>query len=503
MLQVGPCQKMPLLLKHIHTLSDYALFHCCCRCCRMAANPGVKVVLSLVASVNETSVMQLLGLGAGSTNTTAGRHLLSADVDSPSHGRRLQASCYPNCVYVDAAAAAAFAANATASAANYSQAANKTAQELVAACRAAQAADSNAVDSTGQPVGTSATSAAVDAARNAASAASQAAIASAAANQAMTSGNLTAASAAANQADLALATAQNWSSVAASASASGMPACMAVVSGTTADWAYFADYAVEDVPPFVSLDAPPLPPTYSSNAGLGPDAGNAVELKLANSSAVHSYTGVCGLCASTLFTFWSVHEGIKCSVPFQTVWKALHTQTNSCPCCWLVTCRCLQLIPGDVRLCAATQHFGHLPCHHHHQAPQRVHKLPHDTLLPQRLTTTCCRHSSNNSEHHCQHCSHHCSCAIQPTGQPAPGVLSHTATHRRCDICWWQQPPPGRLQQHSGRQCHPGRPCLGTVQPYRQLPSDHQRNGKGLAVHAWAAGCWCFVRQSRNGLQVA
>lgn len=57
------------------------------------------------------------------------------------------------------------------------------------------------------------------------------------------------------------------------------------------DWVYLGDYAVEDVPDFVTLDVPPLPPKYTTNSGLGPDAGHPVEDRLANSSAVVNYRG--------------------------------------------------------------------------------------------------------------------------------------------------------------------------------------------------------------------
>jgi hypothetical protein len=57
------------------------------------------------------------------------------------------------------------------------------------------------------------------------------------------------------------------------------------------DWVYMADYAVEDVPDFVTLDVPPLPPNYTTNSGLGPDAGHPTEDRLANSRAVLSYRG--------------------------------------------------------------------------------------------------------------------------------------------------------------------------------------------------------------------
>jgi hypothetical protein len=57
------------------------------------------------------------------------------------------------------------------------------------------------------------------------------------------------------------------------------------------DWVYMADYVVEDVPDLASLDVPPLPPNYTTNSGLGPDAGHQTEARLANSSAVVSYKG--------------------------------------------------------------------------------------------------------------------------------------------------------------------------------------------------------------------
>jgi hypothetical protein len=150
------------------------------------------------------------------------------------------------------------------------------------------------LDGNGRPVGSDATAAAADAARNAASAASQAAAAATSARQAAASGNLTVATLAGNQADLALDRAQNWSAVADYNNAYGLPACQAILAGTTIptpDWLYFADYAVEDLPAFVALDVPPLPPNYTSGAGLAPDAGNAIESMLANSSAVRRFTG--------------------------------------------------------------------------------------------------------------------------------------------------------------------------------------------------------------------
>lgn len=266
----------------------------------MTSNPGVSVVLSLVASVNATSVMQLLGLSTAG-NTTARRRLLFAEAEADSTitsptcaRRRLQATCFPNCTYRDVATANASAASAAVSAAIYAQAANQSAQGLLAACTAAQAADPGALDATGRPVGSDATAAAVDAARNAASAASQAAAAAAAARLAAASGNLTAATLAGNQADLALDRAQNWSAVADYNSAYGLPACQAIIAGTTIptpDWLYFADYAIEDLPSFVALDVPPLPPNYTSGAGLGLDTGNVIESRLANSSAVRRFTG--------------------------------------------------------------------------------------------------------------------------------------------------------------------------------------------------------------------
>lgn len=57
------------------------------------------------------------------------------------------------------------------------------------------------------------------------------------------------------------------------------------------DWAYMSDYAVEDLPVLAMLDVPPLPPNYTLDSGLGPDQGNLIETKLANSSVVTSFKG--------------------------------------------------------------------------------------------------------------------------------------------------------------------------------------------------------------------
>lgn len=66
---------------------------------------------------------------------------------------------------------------------------------------------------------------------------------------------------------------------------------VAPAPATVWDWVYLADYASEYVPDHGSLDVPPLPPNYTLSSGLGPDLGNAVEARLANSSAVTSFKG--------------------------------------------------------------------------------------------------------------------------------------------------------------------------------------------------------------------
>lgn len=174
----------------------YARCAACCPSRRTPSDPGVKAVLSLVASVNETVVLQQLGLQM-SGNTTAS---VTA--------RRLQWAQGPDAyALLTAPFRRLLQTNTTANATSNSTAGNST-------------------------TGTNSTA----------------------------SGNIT--------------------------STSAGPTLPLV------DWLYMSDYAIEDVPDFVTLDVPPLPPNYTSNSGLGPDAGHPFEDRLANLSAAVSYRGV-------------------------------------------------------------------------------------------------------------------------------------------------------------------------------------------------------------------